>query len=50
MGKNPQFTFCLQNIMIRGPLDLEGIHQEAQTASATGEGLANFLNADLGLN
>jgi hypothetical protein len=32
-----------------GPLELEGIHQDARAASAVGEGLAGLLDADFGV-
>jgi uncharacterized membrane protein YjgN (DUF898 family) len=42
--------FAFRYLSLEGPLDLERIQQEAQTASATGEGLAGFLDTgfDLG--
>jgi uncharacterized membrane protein YjgN (DUF898 family) len=44
-----RFTFTY--LTLDGPLDLASIQQEAQTASATGEGLASLLDAgfDLGV-
>jgi uncharacterized membrane protein YjgN (DUF898 family) len=47
--RNVRFTFtCLT---LEGPLDLASIQQQAQTASATGDGLAGILDAgfDLGV-
>ena len=41
--------FASANVTLEGPLALDSITQQAQTASATGEGLAGFLDADLGL-
>lgn len=41
--------FILDNLLVVGPLDLEGIQQDAQASTATGEGLAGFLNADFNL-
>jgi uncharacterized membrane protein YjgN (DUF898 family) len=42
--------FAYRYLELEGPLDLERIQQEAQLASATGEGLAGFLDTgfDLG--
>ena len=42
--------FAFRYLDLHGPLDLERIHQQAQYASATGEGLAGFLDTgfDLG--
>ena len=42
--------FAYRYLTLEGPLDLERIQQEAQWASATGEGLAGFLDTgfDLG--
>jgi len=42
--------FAFRYLDLRGPLDLERIRQQAQYASATGEGLAGFLDTgfDLG--
>jgi uncharacterized membrane protein YjgN (DUF898 family) len=37
--------FALRYLTLEGPLDLAAIHQEAQAASATGEGLAGILDA-----
>lgn len=45
--RNARFTF--RYLTLEGSLDLEGIQQEAQVASATGEGLASFLDLDMGL-
>jgi uncharacterized membrane protein YjgN (DUF898 family) len=41
--------FAYANVTLEGPLALEAITQQAQTVSATGEGLAGFLDVDLGL-
>jgi uncharacterized membrane protein YjgN (DUF898 family) len=41
--------FAYANLSLDGPLALETITQQAQTVTATGEGLAGFLDADLGL-
>jgi uncharacterized membrane protein YjgN (DUF898 family) len=41
--------FAYANLSVTGPLGLETVTQQAQTVTATGEGLAGFLNADLGL-
>jgi uncharacterized membrane protein YjgN (DUF898 family) len=41
--------FAYANLSLVGPLALESITQQAQTVTATGEGLAGFLDADLGL-
>ncbi len=38
--------FALRYLSLEGPLDLERIQQEAQAATATGEGLTSFLDAD----
>jgi uncharacterized membrane protein YjgN (DUF898 family) len=42
--------FAFRYLALDGPLDLERIRQQAQEASATGEGLAGFLDTgfDLG--
>jgi uncharacterized membrane protein YjgN (DUF898 family) len=42
--------FAFRYLEVKGPLDLERIRQQAQVASATGEGLAGFLDTgfDLG--
>ena len=42
-----RFTYA--NLALDGPLALDTITQQAQTVTATGEGLAGFLDADLGL-
>ena len=44
-----KLTFAYANVTLDGPLALESITQQAQAVSATGEGLAGFLDADLGL-
>jgi uncharacterized membrane protein YjgN (DUF898 family) len=41
--------FAYANLSLNGTLSLETVTQQAQTVTATGEGLAGFLNADLGL-
>ena len=41
--------FSYANLSLDGPLALETVTQQAQTVTATGEGLAGFLDADLGL-
>jgi uncharacterized membrane protein YjgN (DUF898 family) len=41
--------FAYANLSLAGPLALEAITQQAQSVTATGEGLAGFLDADLGL-
>jgi uncharacterized membrane protein YjgN (DUF898 family) len=41
--------FAYANLSLDGPLSLEAITQQAQAVTATGEGLAGFLDADLGL-
>ena len=41
--------FAYANLSLNGPLALDTITQQAQTVTATGEGLAGFLDADLGL-
>ena len=41
--------FAYANLSLAGPLALETITQQAQAVTATGEGLAGFLDADLGL-
>jgi uncharacterized membrane protein YjgN (DUF898 family) len=41
--------FAYANVSLHGPLALESITQQAQAVTATGEGLAGFLDADLGL-
>jgi uncharacterized membrane protein YjgN (DUF898 family) len=47
MVRNVRFTF--RYLTLEGPLDLSGIQQEAQAATATGEALAGFLDAGLDL-
>jgi uncharacterized membrane protein YjgN (DUF898 family) len=42
--------FYLNHLSVQGPLDLEGIVQEAQLATATGEGLAGFFDLDVGFD
>ena len=41
--------FAYANLSLDGPLALESVTQQAQKVTATGEGLAGFLDADLGL-
>jgi len=41
--------FTLRYTSLHGPLELEGIHQDARAASAMGEGLAGLLDADFGV-
>jgi uncharacterized membrane protein YjgN (DUF898 family) len=41
--------FAYANVSLEGPLALDTVTQQAQTVTATGEGLAGFLDADLGL-
>jgi uncharacterized membrane protein YjgN (DUF898 family) len=41
--------FAYANLSLEGPLALDTITQQAQSVTATGEGLAGFLDADLGL-
>ena len=41
--------YAYANVALVGPLMLETVTQQAQSVSATGEGLAGFLDADLGL-
>lgn len=41
--------FALRYVTLEGPLDLAGIQQAAQSATATGEALAGFLDAGLDL-
>ena len=41
--------FTLRHTLLHGPLELEGIHQDARGASAMGEGLAGLLDADFGV-
>lgn len=41
--------FVFDNLTLEGPLDLESVRQDAQIASATGEGLAGILDVDLGM-
>jgi len=47
MVRNARFAF--RYLTLEGPLDLAGIQQEAQAATATGEALAGFLDAGLDL-
>ena len=41
-SRNVQFTF--RHVSLEGALDVATIQQEAQIASATGEGLASFFD------
>ena len=45
--RNARFAFAY--LTLQGSLDLAGIQQEAQVATATGEGLAGFLDVDFAL-
>jgi uncharacterized membrane protein YjgN (DUF898 family) len=45
--RNVRFWF--DNVSLEGPLDVSTIQQEAELASATGEGLAGFLDLDFDL-
>jgi len=45
--RNARFAFAY--LTLGGALDLEAIQQEAQVASTTGEGLADFLDVDFAL-
>lgn len=47
MIRNARFTF--RYLTVEGPLDLAAIQQDAQAATATGEALADFLDAGLDL-
>lgn len=38
--------YALDHLVLEGPLDLASIQQEAQAANATGEGIADVLDAD----
>jgi uncharacterized membrane protein YjgN (DUF898 family) len=42
--------FAYKYIALRGPLDVEGIVQEAKLAPATGEELAGFFDLDSGFD
>ena len=42
-------NFTLRYLTLVGPLELADIHQDAQAASAMGEGLAGLLDADFGV-
>ena len=48
LARNARFT-C-QYLILEGPLDMAVIRQDAQLASATGEGLASFLDLDTGFD
>ena len=39
-------NFALKYVTLQGPLDLENIRQEAQTATATGEALSGFMDSE----
>jgi len=41
--------FWFDKVSLKGPLDMEAIQQEAQSATATAEGLAGFLDLDFDL-
>jgi len=47
VARTTRFNYAY--ISLKGALDVAAIQQEAQTASATGEGLAGFLDLDLDL-
>ncbi|HET7380694.1 MAG TPA: DUF898 family protein, partial [Gaiellales bacterium] len=40
--------FELANLTVEGPLDVTGIVQEPQIATATGDALSSLLGADVG--
>lgn len=42
--------FLCRHLSVEGPLELGAIEQEAQVATATGEGLASFLDMDSGFD
>lgn len=42
--------FACRYLSLEGPLDLTAIEQEAQVATATGEGLSSFLDMDSGFD
>lgn len=42
--------FAFRYLTLQGPLDLADVRQDAQAASATGEGLAGLLDADFGVS
>ena len=42
--------FTCRYLRLEGPLDLADVRQDAQAASATGEGLAGLLDADFGVS
>lgn len=42
--------FACRYLTLEGPLDLTAIEQEAQVATATGEGLSSFLDMDSGFD
>jgi uncharacterized membrane protein YjgN (DUF898 family) len=42
--------FTLRTTTLQGPLDLGDVRQDAQAATATGEGLAGLLDADFGVS
>jgi hypothetical protein len=39
-------NFALKYVTLQGPLDLENIRQEAQTATATGEALSGLMDSE----
>ena len=41
--------FTLRYLALEGALDLSRVRQDAQAATATGEGLAGFFDVDLGV-
>jgi uncharacterized membrane protein YjgN (DUF898 family) len=45
--RNTRFAFSY--LTVEGPLDLEGIVQEPQAATATGDALSSLLGADVGI-
>lgn len=38
-----KLTYMCENLKLVGPLDVDGIHQRAQAATAAGEGLTDFM-------
>jgi len=46
--RSVRFTF--RYLVLEGPFDLADVRQDAQAASATGEGLAGLLDADFGVS
>jgi uncharacterized membrane protein YjgN (DUF898 family) len=45
--RNTRFVFSY--LTVEGPLDLDGIVQEPQPATATGDALSSLLGADVGI-